>query len=1660
MRRFLLIWLFLTFAYSAIAQSYGNEWINYNQQYFVLKVYENGLYRISQRDLLDANIPLSTIDPRSFQVFSKGKEVPIYIEGENDGVFDATDYIEFYGKKNDGWIDSVLYEGRSNQPNPYYSLITDTINYYLTWNLSTTNKRTQIETAVDFGNYFPAAFIWKEEVVTYDDLYYDGQIATSGATDPAYTSTEGFMSSAISIGNSRNFSLSFNNRYSAGPFINLEIQYAGQSNWGALNNGDHHIEMTIAGQIKSDIFDGYKLRKMQFSFSPSLVTGGNSLLRYRSIDDLNSGVDRSAVAYIKYSYPHTLVLDNVSAFNFNVEDHNSQNKQFLEFINFNGGSSPILYDLTNSKRIRVVRTLSSYRALIPNSGNLKSCFITNESQIKSVNIETIGNTNFFENYEAQNIDSAYLMIYHPQLLNEVSRYANYRFNGGYNPQSIDVEQLYHQFGYGIYSNPLAIRQFVDYAFDNYISPPQYLFLVGKSISHKNTRKNPNQFAENLVPTFGNPSADNLLTSGLQGSRLESPIPIGRISATNLSELGDYLNKVIEYESVGTEKWTKKALHFAGGLSALESNRFEVFLNNYAKEIKSPPFGGDALLFKKSTTIPIQTTLSDSIRTLVNNGVALMTFFGHASRAGGFDISIDSPDKLNNRGKYPVILANSCFSGNYHQSGVRSTAEQYVLQRQKGSIAFIASGNLGFASTLNSYSNALYKNLGSLNYGKSIGHQMIQTVKDIQGSNPISSLRLVCLEMSMQGDPALTLYPRDLPDYNIESNDVQVSPSQVTSDLDSFRLSLKLSNLGKAILDSITLQLNHKFPNGSKDTNYVFRVPNLFYENVINIALAVDLVDGIGINKFSAVIDPNDEIAELDESNNRTEFDVLVRSGDLIPVYPYNYSIVGFQGPSLKASTAFALEEEKQYQFELDTTSDFNSLLKASTVINSKGGVLEWAPSILTNMPDSQVYFWRVSKVPATGQSYQWRNSSFQYINNESGWAQDHFQQLDNNNFLFVNPNEITRQFDFVDNVKELYVYNVGSPSIAQTFDIRYSIDSDVRERNACGGAPAFLIAVLDSLGLDSWETKYFNQNPNNDFGQANKDDYCGSNRMRPEKFFMFRTNDANQMDTMKHFLKQVVPDGNYIVVYSWFGIDYDAINLRDSSILGAFVDLGSQIINTIPNGHPYIFTVKKGDPSSVLETMGASVSDQIEIRRTLRTSADYGEMQSTVIPFSPSWSSLSYRVDSKDVPQTDSVVVQLLANENNGGQRVVSEYFDFNVDTSIANEVDNDEFVSLQLLIRGYDEINQTSPQLKRWQISATEIPDFALVPNIAYQLSSNKVQEGELIDLEIGIKNISRTDGDSLLISFVIEDALGRQTVLPYPKQKGLKSDSIFISRISVPTRGLVGKNTLIVEVNPNNDQIEMNKFNNIGQIEFEVSRDNLNPIIEVMVDGRRILNGEIVSSRPEIRVSLDDENAFLALDDTSAFTMFLIKPNGTEELLNFSSVETQVEFIPASLPENKAIAYIRPNLSEDGIYGLRIQAYDKSGNASGKMDYYVEFEVINKSTITHMLNYPNPFSTSTKFVFTLTGSIVPDQIQIQIMTVTGKVVREIDQFELGPIHIGNNITEFSWDGKDEFGDQLANGVYLYRVKAKINGSNVEKRKTDADQFFVKEFGKMYLLR
>jgi hypothetical protein len=338
---------------------------------------------------------------------------------------------------------------------------------------------------------------------------------------------------------------------------------------------------------------------------------------------------------------------------------------------------------------------------------------------------------------------------------------------------------------------------------------------------------------------------------------------------------------------------------------------------------------------------------------------------------------------------------------------------------------------------------------------------------------------------------------------------------------------------------------------------------------------------------------------------------------------------------------------------------------------------------------------------------------------------------------------------------------------------------------------------------------------------------------------------------------------------------------------------------------------------------------------------------------------------------------------------------------------------------------------------------------------------EGEIQTSNFTFENISGLGfSDSVSVEYSLFNVNNRRTYTDTITIKPVMARESVDFSITMETLGKAGSNNLRVFANPYllGEQDYNNNF-----IDFEqyliVDQDMLNPILEVTVDGSFIMDGDIVSPTPMIALRLKDDNSVLLKEDTLGVNLFLNRQceSCTAVRVNFSS--PNVIWTPATVNEDFKVEY-QPEQLADGIYTLKAEASDGSGNASGTAPYSVNFEVVNESQITNFFPYPNPFSSRTQFVFTLTGSDIPDDIIIQIMTVNGTVVREITKEEIGLIKIGNNRTEYAWDGRDEYGDQLANGVYLYRVKIYTNGREMKHRATSADRAFEHGFGKLYLLR
>lgn len=1668
-----LIWLLflVVFSFPTLAQPYGNGWINYSQQYYKFKVAETGIYRIDSTALANAGIPIGTINPNNLQIFARGIEIPIYIEGEGDNVFNGSDFIEFYAEKNDGWNEAQFYGGVNNQPNPYYSLINDTINYFITWNNSTSNNRLILETDTNFLAYTPIPSFDKESVQFFNNKYFDGETNSVGGTSFGYVPTEGWFDNEFDAFSPwypdfKNKNLATKNVYTLGGNATINAVVLGQSDYASLAL-DHHLRVTLGSNVSDSIFGGYQKIDFQMTVPVSDLGTNTTPIRFEIVNDLGSGADKQTLSYVNITYPHTPDMENLSEFdNFYVADHPSETKSYLNFTNFNTSGEVLFYELTTGRRIKVIQNGSNYECLIPNTSSTKKCFVSSVGQVNNIiNITPVSGTGNFTDYLTSQIDTAFIIITHPSLLSQANDYANYRLNvvAGNNPQNaivFNVDELYEQFAYGIEKHPYAIRNFVDFIADNWSSHPRYLFLMGKSIKSKNSRKNAVAFVENLVPSFGNPASDNMLTSGLNGTNREPLLPTGRLAAKNGIEVDWYLNKISQHENpppispTNSNEWMKRALHFGGGSTVSEALGFMANLNIYKNTFEDTLFGGNVISFSKSSTAPIQNALSDSIKNYIGQGVALMTFFGHASATGGFDQNIQDPQYwYPQNGKYPLLLGLSCFTGDIHGTDGNSTSEDYVIIDNKGVIGFIASVDLGVAGSLHTYASEFYRNISYKNYRGSIGNTIKNTIINTQGN---FFQDITASSVTLHGDPSLKLNGFDCPDYMIEAPTITFSPAIVTSELDSFDINVVVSNLGKAINDTIILELVRDFPEQNfTDTTYIKVFLGTKFKDTITFTLPVDVVRGLGLNNFTITVDAINAVTECFESNNTVTKSINIRSGEIIPIYPYEFMIVPNQGITLSASTAFPFEPAKNYVFELDTTDYFNSPIKQTTTINHPGGIVSWTPTLLQNMPDSMVYFWRVSKDSTLSSGYKWRMRSFQHIPNKEGWEQDHFFQFEHDELQFIKHNRLNRSWEFVNDVKLLRGTTYGAAEFSELNKISAFIDADLLAKNGWLTRTAIHVSVLDSLTLEPWSADDKNM------GQANVN---GFNNGSTRHQFIFRYGTPAQMIALENMLADSIPNGYHVLLWTWHYKSFPMYVPMAPSLKAEFTNMGANQIAAIQDSLPFLMYHQMGNITSTIEVIGDSINHKnLQLQKTLVTNANYANIYSPIIGPSTRWDSLSWRANPIELPTSqDSSVLNVIGIDTFGNEAVVIANLptDSN-EIRLTNQIDANQYPYLKLHTYLSDDSLFTAPQLDRWHVTYGDIPEAALDPSIYFSLQDDTVQEGQDITVEIAIKNISRYDMDSLLISFAVLDKNNQTHYLPYPRQKPLLADSVLIAKLTFSSYGYPGLNSLLIDVNPNNDQLEKYHFNNIAQIPFYVREDEVNPILDVTFDGVHILDGDIVSPKAEIVIELTDENQYLMLDDTSDYAVYIKPPNGAEKRVYFyENNQEKMQFVPASLPRNNSKIIMQGDFPVDGDYQLRVQASDRTKNSSGDIDYTIGFEVINKSTITNIVNYPNPFTTSTRFVFTLTGSEIPEVFKIQIMTITGKVVREIHKDELGLIHIGRNISEFAWDGTDTYGDRLANGVYLYHVITKINSQNIEHRETSADGYFKKGFGKMYLFR
>jgi hypothetical protein len=1640
---------------------YPNSWINYNQSYYKIKIAQDGIYRLDASTMQNAGIPISTIEGSKYRMYFRGQEVPIFVS--TSGFITSSDYIEFWAYKNDGTLDAQVYNNPLHQANDKLSIFNDTSAYFLTWSNQATSMH-YVNTPNNLTNLPPKEpYCWFTSTNIYggarDQIaIIRGQPEIQGQQiwDSDFSMAEGYIDVTFNYNTiTRNVYTPF--PYTPGPAARLKTQWCGKF------PTQHFMQVKIGGvQFTQRNYFGFNVQRLDTLFpTNNLLTAPQTAVQFSSAQNPTTTTDFNGLSYLQITYPRQFNFDNQSQVFFELSA--SGVKKYLAIVNFNSlNTTPVLYDITNKLRMQGVVSGDTLKFALPPSAMERQLILVanSTSVVKSVSqIKPVS----FKNYNLSQNHGDFIIIKHEYFDNDgngnnyVEAYRQMKNQHGFQAVIADIHDLYNQFAYGVELHPSAIRNFTDYILQTWTDVPQqkHILLIGKGIEYMNYNITPSLKPLCYIPTWGNAGSDVLLTAA-PGNPVPR-IPIGRLSVLSHQEIKSYLDKVNEFiqqqtapQSIANKLWMKRVMHLAGGSNPNDQFLFQFILNNYARQIEdSVFFGGKTQLFSKNSTEPISLAQSSAMDSLFNTGMSLLTFFGHSSYQS-LDFNLNNPYNYNNQGKYPLILTNGCLVGNLFAAD-QGLSALFTFAEERGSIGFLAPSTFAISNSLEIYTESFYKNLTELHYNESIGvliQKTIERVMTFWGSNVD---RTVAEQMLYNGDPSLKLNTHNKPDYALEPQSVYFNPSTITAGVDTFTINVVVTNIGKAIKDSIYIDITRILPGGQQNVITYSKIKAPYYADTVSFSLPNNALTGLGLNQFSIKIDADNQVDELSELNNTLNADLIIQSDDIIPVYPYNFSIVNTATVKLSASTINPLITNGHYVFQIDTTEKFNSPQLQKITITQNGGVISWVPPV--TLLDNNVYYWRTSIDTIGGKQYNWHNASFIYLSGSTpGWNQSHYFQ-----YLYDTYNNIelsvNRKFKYVDDVKNISVYNGITTNYGGSLnwdEPSYYINN-VRLANwTCGNSVNWLFAVIDSATGIQWESI----SQGGGLGQYGNL-HCYPNNLNA---FYYSTTSSASFQSIIDFI-DTIPEGNYVLAMSINNPNYAGFS---QELLDAFHSIGAQDIDTITTNRPYVLFSKKGDNTyPIYEIVGSGASAIIDTTFKIIGQWNKGNIRSVQIGPAAEWQTLTWNLSDVE-PGADVSHLQLYGIKPNGAEELLVNNI-ISSDTSLSG-ISATTYPYLKLKLNVEDTINSTSPQLDFWRINHKSVPELAIHPTAFYQLADS-LNQFTNFSLDYAIANLSEWPMYNVKCRYVFTDASNNSTtVFQYIDTIPAKDTVIARLNYLITSSAFIGLNKLLVEINPidSDYQQEQYHFNNYASLVFQVSRDNVNPLLDVTFDGQHILDGDIVSARPEIHIRLKDESNNMPLNDTSLMKINLVYPDGSVKKLKLDGIEN--EFYPADSTklnqDNTATAILKPMLNIDGNYQLIVQGYDRSGNASGNYDYKISFEVINKSMISNVLNYPNPFTSQTRFVFTLTGYQVPEFFRIQIMTVTGKVVKEINKSELGPIAIGRNITEYAWDGTDQYGDPLANGLYLYRIITRLNNQVIDHYETSADKYFKNNIGKMYLMR
>jgi hypothetical protein len=222
------------------------------------------------------------------------------------------------------------------------------------------------------------------------------------------------------------------------------------------------------------------------------------------------------------------------------------------------------------------------------------------------------------------------------------------------------------------------------------------------------------------------------------------------------------------------------------------------------------------------------------------------------------------------------------------------------------------------------------------------------------------------------------------------------------------------------------------------------------------------------------------------------------------------------------------------------------------------------------------------------------------------------------------------------------------------------------------------------------------------------------------------------------------------------------------------------------------------------------------------------------------------------------------------------------------------------------------------------------------------------------------------------------------------------------------------------------------VGGINTNAAADVTPPRVRLYLNDENFVNGGITNESPFFLAFLEDEHGINTASGIGHDIVAILDGVDTKPYVLNDYYETEIN----NYMKGK-IRFPFRNLAP-GLHTIIFKAWDVYNNY---VSNEIQFVVANSQdvTLTNVLNYPNPFVNYTQFWFSHNKPYEPLEVQVQVMTITGKIVKTINQLVTTEGFLSREIT---WDGKDDFGDKIGKGVYIYKLTVKSSVSNNKAEK------------------